>query len=95
MSNSKVFFLFQFIERVVHFEFRDDDLILIHLQRMDHDFYMQRATWKSKQKFKMEDLQRNWGTQHVLSGEKAEQYFVDVPGNISEIPMKFRTKPLF
>ena len=62
---------------------------------MDHDFFMQRATWKSKQDFKKEDLERQWGTQHVLSGEKAEKYFSEIAGNATEIPIQFRSKPFF
>ncbi|CAF3657571.1 unnamed protein product [Adineta steineri] len=73
----------------------DKDLVMIHLQRMDHDFYMERAAWKSKQNFKMEDLQRSWGTQHVLHGEKAEEWFFSVSGIVSEIPRQFRSASLF
>ncbi|CAF1025959.1 unnamed protein product [Adineta steineri] len=74
---------------------QDKDLVMIHLQRMVHDFYMERATWKSKQNFKMEDLQRSWGTQHVLHGEKAEEWFFSVSGIVSEIPRQFRSASLF
>ena len=68
---------------------------MFHLQRMDHDFYMQRAEWKSKQNFKLEDIQRGWGIQHAYSGDKAEKFFAAITGNISEIPSQYRSKPLF
>ncbi|CAF1036084.1 unnamed protein product [Adineta steineri] len=74
---------------------RDEDLVLIHLQRMDHDFYMERATWKSKQKFKVEDLQKGWGAQHVFRGHQAEEYFRNPSGTVSKIPRQFRTLTLF
>ncbi|CAF1364170.1 unnamed protein product [Adineta steineri] len=74
---------------------QDKDLVLIHLQRMDHDFYMERATWKSNQKFKDDDIQRGWGTQHVLRGAKAEEFFISMPGPISEIPEQFRSASVF
>ncbi|CAF1180137.1 unnamed protein product [Adineta steineri] len=73
----------------------DPDLIMIHLQRMDLDFYMKRATWKSNQTFKAEDVQRNWGTQHQLRGAKAEEWFFSTGGNVFEIPKQFRSVPLF
>jgi len=68
---------------------------MFHLQRMDHDFYMQRAEWKSKQNFKMDDLKKGMGVQHVYSGEKAENFFAQIVGNISEIPEQYLSKALF
>ncbi len=68
---------------------------MFHLQRMDHDFYMQRAEWKSKQNFKMDDLKKGMGIQHVYSGQKAEKFFAQIVGNISEIPEQYRSKALF
>ncbi len=68
---------------------------MFHLQRMDHDFYMQRAEWKSKQNFKMEDIKSGMGVQHVYSGEKAEAYFAEIVGTISEIPQQYRSKAFF
>jgi hypothetical protein len=67
---------------------------MFHLQRMDHDFYMQRAEWKSKQNFKLEDLQQGMGGQHTFKGERAEQFFAEITGEISEIPEHFRLKAL-
>lgn len=68
---------------------------MFHLQRMDHDFYMERAEWKSRQDFKQEDVQRGMGIQHQYRGEKAERFFLDIVGAVSEIPASFRSKPLF
>lgn len=62
---------------------------------MDHDFYMQRAEWKSKQNFKVDDLKRGWGTQHAYRGEQAENFFKDIVGEISEIPARYRSAALF
>ena len=67
---------------------------MFHLQRMDHDFYMQRAEWKSKQNLKWDDIRRGWGIQLTYSGEKAEQFFAEIVGEISEIPAQYRSKPL-
>jgi len=68
---------------------------MFHLQRMDHDFYMQRAEWKSKQNFKLEDIKNGMGIQHAYSGDKAEKFFAEIVGEISEIPAQYRSKPLF
>jgi hypothetical protein len=67
---------------------------LVHLHRMDHDIYMNRAEWKSKQNFKMEDLRAGMSVQHVYSGQKAEEYFANIVGDISEIPEPYRSKAL-
>jgi hypothetical protein len=83
------------ILRIHSFLHRDVDLKMFHLQRMDHDFYMTRAEWKSKQNFNMNDVKAGRGYQHIYSGEKAEQFFATIVGDISEIPEQYRLKALF
>ncbi|CAF1427593.1 unnamed protein product [Adineta steineri] len=53
-----------------------------------------RAEWKSKQNFKLEDVQRGWGTQHTLTGKQAiAAYGAEL--TTSEIPKMFRNPPIF
>ena len=68
---------------------------MFHLQRMDHDYYMKRSTWKSKQNLKMEDINRGWGVQQAYSGDKAEQFFARIVGETSEVPIRFRSMAFF
>ena len=67
---------------------------MFHLHRMDHDIYMNRAEWKSKQNLKMDDIRAGMGVQHAYSGQRAEQFFANIVGNISEIPEQYRSKAL-
>ena len=68
---------------------------MFHLQRMDHDFYMQRAEWKSRQNLKMEDIKQGLGVQQAYRGEKAEKFFARRVGATSVIPEQYRSTPLF
>ena len=68
---------------------------MFHLQRMDHDFYMQRAEWKSRQNLKMDDIQRGLGVQQAYRGERAEQFFAETVGPTSLIPDEYRSAKFF
>ena len=68
---------------------------MFHLQRMDHDFYMHRAEWKSRQNLKMDDIQKGMGVQQAYRGEQAEKFFVQIVGSISEIPKQYLEQPPF
>ncbi|CAF3079519.1 unnamed protein product [Rotaria socialis] len=74
---------------------QDENLLLFHLQRMDHDFYMQRTDWKSRQNLKMEDIKKGMGVQHAFRGEQAEHFFATIVGEISDIPTHFRSPAVF
>ncbi len=68
---------------------------MFDLQRMDHDFYMWRAEWKSKQNFKMEDIRNGMDVHHILSGGNVEMFFADIVREIAEISEQYRSKALF
>lgn len=75
--------------------FSDDNLMMFHLQRMDHDFYMQRAEWKSRQNLKMDDIEKGMGVQQSYRGAKAEEFFSKIVGTITEVPSQYRYPPAF
>ncbi|CAF2463298.1 unnamed protein product [Rotaria sp. Silwood2] len=61
---------------------KDENLIMFHLQRMDHDFYMKRTSWKSQQNFKMEDLRRGWD--HKPNVRQEEEGIHKIGGRVTK-----------
>ena len=74
--------------------FRDDDLKMFRLQRMDHDFFIQRAEWKTSRNRKMEDIRNGQSVQRD-PGEQAEISFAQIVGPTSVIPEQYRSTTLF
>ena len=68
---------------------------MFRLQRMDHDFYIQRVGRKASRNRKMEDIRNGQSVQLAHSGEQAEKFFAQIVGPTSVIPEQYRSTTLF
>jgi len=61
---------------------------------MDQSLFLKRALWKSKQQYKLEEVQAGLGTHHTLTGHRAIAAYGGKK-NTSVIPIMFRDPPAF
>ncbi len=52
---------------------RDENLILLHLHRLDYAYFQERHAWKRKQNFKDDGPRAGW--QHRASGEELKNFY--------------------